>query len=228
MEDLEYMSKNLKATLGITSLSKNVPHPKFTNLGLWEVCFNGFHDMRHQYDTRFYGCKHILLEEYAIVQSEIQPPFFVVTQIFYTLGLTGLLLAVLLILIYVLCIDDFYRVRILKWTGIDLISSGALGSIALIIFGVYGDARDYMPDWENNYISWSFGLGFVGVILEFIAGALFVVESRILNRKEIALENQYPMEKRAAMESEAIHPIYRISSLGIHDSKSMTSVHHFP
>ncbi|QQP39235.1 Uncharacterized protein FKW44_020054, partial [Caligus rogercresseyi] len=182
MEDLEYMSKNLKATLGITSLSKNVPHPKFTNLGLWEVCFNGFHDMRHQYDTRFYGCKHILLEEYAIVQSEIQPPFFVVTQIFYTLGLTGLLLAVLLILIYVLCIDDFYRVRILN--------------IALIIFGVYGDARDYMPDWENNYISWSFGLGFVGVILEFIAGALFVVESRILNRKEIALENQYPMEKR--------------------------------
>ena len=42
-------------------------------LGLWEVCLNGFHDMRHQYDIKFYGCKHILLEEYDIIREELMP-----------------------------------------------------------------------------------------------------------------------------------------------------------
>ena len=41
--------------------------------GLWEVCMNGFFDMRHQYETRFYGCKHILLEEYMIIWDELIP-----------------------------------------------------------------------------------------------------------------------------------------------------------
>ena len=29
--------------------------------------------MRHQYEVRFYGCKHILLEQYDIIRDEIQP-----------------------------------------------------------------------------------------------------------------------------------------------------------
>ena len=41
--------------------------------GLWVVCLNGYHDMRHQYEVKFYGCKHILLEEYDIIHDELQP-----------------------------------------------------------------------------------------------------------------------------------------------------------
>ena len=52
-----------------------------------------------------------------------------------------------------------------------------------------------MPDWENNYLSWAFGLGCVGALFDFIAGTLFIVEARIIARKEIAREMQYPMEK---------------------------------
>ena len=44
----------------------------FIFAGLWHVCMNGYFDMRHQYETRFYGCKHIRLEEYEIIQDEIQ------------------------------------------------------------------------------------------------------------------------------------------------------------
>ena len=29
--------------------------------------------MRHQYEYRFNGCRHILLEEYDIIREEIQP-----------------------------------------------------------------------------------------------------------------------------------------------------------
>ena len=53
-----------------------------------------------------------------------------------------------------------------------------------------------MPDWENNYLSWSFGLAFVGGVFDFIAGVLFIVEARIMARKEIARERQYPMEHK--------------------------------
>ena len=53
------------------------PFFNFTNIkilaGLWEVCLNGFHDKGHQWDTKFYGCKHILLEEYDIIRDEIMP-----------------------------------------------------------------------------------------------------------------------------------------------------------
>ena len=51
-------------------------HFMFHFKGLWEVCLNGFHDMRHQYDIKFYGCKHILLEEYDIIRDELMPGKF--------------------------------------------------------------------------------------------------------------------------------------------------------
>ena len=55
----------------------------FNSIGLWEVCLNGFHDMRHQYDIKFYGCKHILLEEYDIIREELMPCeyFFIIAYI---------------------------------------------------------------------------------------------------------------------------------------------------
>ena len=43
--------------------------------------------------------------------------------------------------------------------------TAACGTIALIIFGAMGDGRNFMPDWEHNYLSWSFGLAFVGVVM---------------------------------------------------------------
>ena len=42
-----------------------------TSSGLWQACFNGFHDKGHQYEVTFNGCKHILLEEYDIIRYEV-------------------------------------------------------------------------------------------------------------------------------------------------------------
>ena len=35
-----------------------------------------------------------------------------------------MLLAIAMVLMYLLCIDDYYRVKVLRWTGVDLIVSG--------------------------------------------------------------------------------------------------------
>ena len=96
--------------------SPKLPSPKFTNLGLWHACSNGFHDKGHKYKVKFYGCR-----------------------------------------------------------------------------------RNFMPDCEYNYLSWSFGLAFVGVVMMYVTAVLFLVEAPIMQRKEIASElqkkQQYPMER---------------------------------
>jgi hypothetical protein len=51
--------------------------------------------------------------------------------------------------------------------------------VALIIFGALGDGRDFMPDWEHNYLSWSFGLAFVGAVFNYVR--THHIFSRILN-----------------------------------------------
>jgi len=48
----------------------------------------------------------------------------VATQFFYTLSLIAMLIAILFVSMYLMCIDDYYKINVLKWTGIDLIVAG--------------------------------------------------------------------------------------------------------
>ena len=84
------------------------------------------------------------------------------TQFFFTLCFIGMLISIALTMMYLLCIDEYYRVKVLRWIGFDLMVAAVCGTISLIIFGAEGDGRSFMPDWEQNYLSWSFGLAFVG------------------------------------------------------------------
>ena len=46
------------------------------------------------------------------------------TQFFFTLCFCGLLVAILLLLMYLFCINDYYKVHVLRAIGIDLLVSG--------------------------------------------------------------------------------------------------------
>jgi len=173
---------------------------KVQRVGLWVHCFRSFPDYNDPEHQRFYaGCRWIFnpfTPGYDQIRNFLAPPFFVATQFFYTLSFIAMLIAIIFVVMYLLCVDEYYRVNVLRWTGIDLIIGGAFGTVALIIFGALGDGRDFMPDWEHNYLSWSFGLAFVGAVFNYVSGVLFLVEARIIRRKEIAREKQYPMEQR--------------------------------
>lgn len=52
------------------------------------------------------------------------------------------------------------------------------GTIAVYIFGLYGDGRDWMPNWEHNNIGWSYALAVIGVIGSYVSGTLYLVEAR--------------------------------------------------
>lgn len=173
---------------------------KMERVGLWVHCFRSlpdYNDLRHQ---RFFaGCRWIFnpfTEGYDEIRNYLAPPFFVATQFFYTLSFINILIAIILMVMYLLCIQEYYRVNVLRWIGIDLAVAGLLAVVALIIFGAMGDGEDFMPDHEQNYLSWSFGLAFVGAFFDFLGAFLFIVEARIIRRKEIAREIQFPMEQR--------------------------------
>lgn len=75
--------------------------------------------------------------------------------------------------------------------------TGLFCTIAVIIFGIRGDDRDWMPDSEHNLFSWSFALAVVGCICHWISSILFLVESKILQRRELKEKhrrNSYQME----------------------------------
>jgi len=48
-------------------------NPKFIQLGLWNVCLQDFKDVKHLYDKIFNGCRHVLDEEYHIIDWLLRP-----------------------------------------------------------------------------------------------------------------------------------------------------------
>lgn len=159
--------------------------------GLWQVCFQGFQDPRHLYDTRFYGCWWVFEEEYYIIHDILLPDFFVATQFFFTLCLTLLLIGSFLTILYTCCSRHHDKYQLLLWaTGGNLTLAGVCGVISVIIFGARGDGRDWMPNWEHNDMGWSFALAVVGSVTLIAAGILFLIEGRRHKKKQERILNE--------------------------------------
>lgn len=69
----------------------------------------------------------------------------------------------------------------------------------MYIFGANGDGRDWMPNWEHNDIGYSYAMAVIGVICEYVAGTLFLVEARVHDMKKkrhVDRGQMYHMEQR--------------------------------
>ncbi|XP_026764146.1 uncharacterized protein LOC113522605 [Galleria mellonella] len=161
-------------------------NPKFVKIGLWEVCFNGFEEIHHWYDTVFTGCWWIFEEEYYIIHDVLLPGFFIATQFFFTITMCSVLASMFLSYLYLgKDKDDENYVTLLVTLGTVLVIGGFSGIISVVTFGARGDGRDWMPNWEHNDLGWAFALGCIGVILLFPAGILFLVEARVHKYKRL-------------------------------------------
>ncbi|XP_037799584.1 uncharacterized protein LOC119594605 [Penaeus monodon] len=162
------------------------------SVGLWTQCFRSYTTREDVHKERFFvGCRWIFdpfTTGYEDVQADLQSresfTFFVTVQVFYTFCFTLSLLGAGLTGVLILCPGEDFEKYVLKLAYIDLFISWFFGFIAVIIFGAMGDNRDWMPHWDHNHLSWSFGLAVVGVVAEFVAAVLFWVEYRIQKRKE--------------------------------------------
>ena len=59
-----------------------------------------------------------------ILNNSLFTAFFVATQFFFTICFVGMLVAMAMVMMYLLCIEDYYRVKVLRWIGCDLIVGG--------------------------------------------------------------------------------------------------------
>lgn len=128
----------------------------------------------------------IFEEEYYIIHDYILPGFFIAVQFFFTLAFTLLLVSILLTILFLTCSKDHERYILLLITnGSCLTLAGAFATFAVVLFGCYGDSRDWMPNWEHNNMGWSFALACPGSIMLFPAGILYLIEARRLKYKRL-------------------------------------------
>lgn len=52
------------------------------------------------------------------------------------------------------------------------------GFIAAITWGLRGDGRDWMPNWEHNDMGWAYAFACVGICFLLPSGVLYMVEAR--------------------------------------------------
>lgn len=88
-------------------------------------------------------------------------------------------------------------ILLLLSNGAMQVLAGVCGFISVSIFGANGDKRDWMPYWQHNDLSWSYGLACVGSLLLIPAGSLFLVEARRARYRQFRSSqppSQYSME----------------------------------
>lgn len=153
--------------------------PQFENLGLWEICLNNFHDIHRFYSNPFTGCGWVFDEEYYIIHGFLLPGFYIAVQLFATLCFVMCLVALPLTIIFLRTSrDDDRFVMLLLSIGICQSFASLFGFIAVVIFGAWGDSRDWMPHWQNNDMGWSFALAVVGSVFLLPAGVLYIIQAR--------------------------------------------------
>lgn len=100
---------------------------------MWEVCFNGFEEVHHWYDTVFTGCWWIFEEEYYIIHDILLPGFFIATQFFFTITMTCVLAAIFLTYFYLKKgKDDDHYVTLLLTLGTILVIGGKINNSTCI------------------------------------------------------------------------------------------------
>ncbi|RWS12448.1 claudin domain containing protein-like protein [Dinothrombium tinctorium] len=172
---------------------------EFDKLGLWETCFRSIHSKDDLEMRKFYsGCRWIFAEEYRNLNDLLFPAFFVITQVFYTLGFIALLISVIILLSVQLCAILENQIKAFKYLALVMFFCALFSTIAVVVFGIRGDDEGWMPEPEHNFLSWSFALAVVGTFFEWVAFILYWIENRILVKKDLKRQHQmYGMEPLA-------------------------------
>jgi len=167
---------------------------KFEKLGLWVHCFRSLSDPHDSNHRRYFtGCRWVFnpfTAGYSEMRDFLTPPFFIAVQTFFTFTFMLMLFAFVGTVMYVTCFTYEHQVKLLRAISIDLTISAMCGTIAVIIFGALGDSRDWMPDFEHNFLSWSFGLAVVGTVGLYLSAVLFYVEAKVQAKKQMATTSQ--------------------------------------
>ncbi|XP_046392332.1 uncharacterized protein LOC124160517 [Ischnura elegans] len=180
---------------------------KLERLGLWTHCFRSLGDPIDEHQRRFFvGCRWVydpFTHGYDEIRGYLLPPFMIATQFFYTISFLFVLIAFIQVLLFFLCCgpDQGKYALLISLIGYCLIVAGISGGIAVIIFASLANGKGWMPDHQNTFLDWSFGMAVVGSFAAVIDAILFLTEAKIQKKKNANIKDsqaQFSMEESKA------------------------------
>lgn len=180
---------------------------KMERLGLWTHCFRSLGDPLDSHQHRFFvGCRWVydpFTYGYDKIRGYLLPSFMIATQFFYTLSFLLVIITFACVLLYFLCCgpDQGKFVLLITIIGYLLLAAGIIGGIGVIIFASLANGEGWMPDHQNTFLGWSFGLAVVGAFGAVIDSILFLVEAKIQKKKSNNIkesQTQFSMEESKA------------------------------
>lgn len=162
---------------------------KFDRLGLWMVCFGNLDNPRRWYDPKIPdGCRWVLDKEYYIVYDILFCRSYIDTQLWFTAcvlaAVTGLVRTKFYVALGRSAVHGGTVISVFR-TGAVYIISAALGTIALVIFGLNGRTRGggWTTNWEHTQIGWSYRVAVAGTVALYAGGLLYVIDGHVLKVK---------------------------------------------
>ncbi|OQV16304.1 hypothetical protein BV898_09612 [Hypsibius exemplaris] len=171
---------------------RRIYNNKFDKLGLLVFCFRSFTDPKRRYPQYFVSCRWFFDFEWKYMYDVLAPPFFRSVQIAFGIGFI-LLLGSLgqIVLLWLRSIPTKHETSLLFILSFTHAATAFWFFLAFTIFGARSSDPSWLPGWQNNYLSWSFGLSVVGGIQLFISSVLYFVEAkRHLERAIATTEEQ--------------------------------------
>jgi len=154
----------------------------FSNMGLWEFCFNKFRHPDYQFDHLFHGCHALYGEEYRLIREKLLPGWLMVVQFFVTVAFISSYLGQIVIVGLLL---RYPMERILKyeWQFVGLAFvfksiTAVLLFLAICIFGGLCWDRDWLLYPNYNYVSWSYALATFSTLGHIIAASFLFFECK--------------------------------------------------
>lgn len=174
---------------------------KFDRLGLWMVCFGNLDDSHRWYDPKIPdGCRWVLDKEYYIVYDILFCRSYIDTQLWFSACVLAAIIGLVRTKSYVAHgrsagpVDGGTVISVFR-TGAVYIISAALGTIALVIFGLNGHSRGWNANWEHTRTGWSYGVAIAGTVALYAGGLLYVIDGQVLKvelRKRSTARNSNP------------------------------------
>ncbi|KAH3753009.1 uncharacterized protein LOC127848275 [Dreissena polymorpha] len=146
-------------------------------LGLWEICFQGYNDIRDGLGRVYNGCYWVFAREYDVIRKYLIPSWFATAQALETLNLVlGLLCVLFGLLVLIRCLSSSAQKYTVLSLAVGYLVIGVLSAILCTFFGINaGTDRSWLKQPQFRHLAWSFYVAVIGGIIAFFASMCYVV-----------------------------------------------------
>lgn len=154
-----------------------VVQTQLERLGLWEICFRGYSDIRDGFGRIYNSCYWIFAREYDAIRKYLVTGWFATTQALMSLSLVLALSYLLLgILLLLKCMPSKAQIYSAIYCCLANFLTAVLIAVSLIYFGSRAETdRSWLKHPDLRKLSWSFYVAVIGGLVCLLSGCFYTV-----------------------------------------------------